>query len=317
MAFDPVPLAIGEGAEHSDDVWRVFANAATHDAQGIVLPGDMKVTSGGAGVATIAPGGVVIRNAQKAGQSYVGYAPTPTNHAYPDNTGGGSTARHLLIARVIDPQFSPWQPSGTPGEPNVSVPDGPYFEPFLVPGVAAGTTRASQVVSYSAQALARIDVPAGGSTGTFVDCRELFAPRVGFAFDVQQAGGTDDLQSTQTTFRDFTTNSLQVYVPRWATHAQVSVDFLSIKASNATGRLRLVLGGTNGPEAIFDNAAAQVESVPFSVYGEFNVQAVQDSSVTLKVQARRTGGDSGALKMYASANSTFLKFDVKFSERVV
>lgn len=317
MAFDPVPLAIGGGAQHTDEVWRSFANAATRDSQGINLPGDLKVTSGGAGVATIAPGAAIIRNAQAPGQSYVGRAGTPTNYPYPSNVGGAGVTRHLLIARIIDPDFAPWQPSGSPGAPNTSVANGPYFEPFLVSGVASGVTRASQVVSYSALALARIDMAAGASTGTFVDCREMAQPRVGFAFDVQKVPAVDTLTTAQTTYRDFTTSSLQVYIPRWATHAQVSIDILSLNAGIANADFRANLAGTAGTDVPFDNAASagQLERVPFAVYAEFDVRAVQDSVTTLKLQARRTTvANTGTLN---ADTRTLLKYDVKFSERVV
>lgn len=314
MAFDPVPWAIGGGAEHTDDLWRVAANAFTRDSEGIVLPGDMKVTSGGAGVVNIAAGAVILRNRQKPGQSYVGAAYDPTAFPYPSNAGGGSTVRHLVVARVIDPQFSPWQPSGTPGAPNTSVQTGPYFEPFLVPGVASGVTRASSVVTYSAEALARIDVPAGATTGTITDCRRLAQPRTGFAFDVQKVNADDSILLGDTTYTDFTTNSLALYVPRWATHAQVGIDYLSILAGDAGGAFRAVLGGAVGPDVLFDNESTAEEKVPFSVYGEFNVQAAQDSTITLKVQGKRFGTSAGVLRV---TTNTLVRYDVKFSERVV
>lgn len=321
MAFDSVPLAIGNGALHSDDVWRVAANAFSRDSQGIVLPGQYKVTAlGTPGAAvTIATGGAVIRNAQSPGQSYVGRAGTTTQVAIaPNNTA--STRRDLIIGRIIDPDFAPWQPSGTPGAPNVDVASGPYWEPFVVSGVASNVTRASQVVSYSAVALARIDIPANTTAITqamIVDCRELAQPRVGFAYDVQTGPSVQSVLVSNTTFFDWPTNSLQLYVPRWATHAQASARFLSIKSSGlADMNVRVVLGGTNGPNAVFDNnEPSGTESVPFAAYGEFNVTAVQDSMVTLKTQAQRTAPTNTGTIYFDTRQ--FIEYDVKFSERVI
>ena len=331
MAFDPVPLAIGEGAEHTDDVWRAFANAATRDSQGVVLPGDMKVTAlGSPGEAVIiAPGSAVIRNAQKAGQSYVGHAPTATQVAVPRNNTG-SVVRHLLIARVIDPQFSPWQPSGTPGAPNVDVETGPYFEPFLISGVASNVTRASQVVSYSAVALARLDVASVGSGASpvtnamIVPTRELAQPRTGFAYDIQTPASNQNLALTTGGFIDWPTNSLQVYVPRWATHAQVKIHLNGILGfvGGSDSLHRVNFAGSVGPNAVWDyngytgQAAGDAEMIPLSMYGEFNVQAVQDSTVTVKPQASRNnvGSHLGVESIWTRHQ---IEFDIKFSERVV
>jgi hypothetical protein len=319
VAFDPVPLAIGNGALHSDDVWRVAANAFSRDAQGIVLPGQMKVTAlGTPGPAvSVAPGGVLVRNVQSPGQSYVGRAGTATQVAIAPNNSG-AVRRDLIIARIIDPDFAPWQPSGSPGAPNVSVADGPYFEPFVVSGVASNVTRASQVVSYSAVALARVDVPATTTNITsamIVDCRELAQPRVAFAYDVQTAAA-QTLTTTLNSAVTFPSNSLQVYVPRWATHAQVSVDFtgLVLNSPGIVGDGRVDFGGTNGPWVTLDaNIASGQERTTFITLGEFLVTAVADTTVTLTTEFQRrqyTG-------IVSADTRTLLRYDVRFSERVI
>lgn len=322
MAFDPVPLAIGQGAQHTDDVWRAFANAATQDSQGTNLPGDMKVTAlGTPGEAvTVAAGAVVIRNVQKPGQSYVGLAYSATNVPIPRNNTG-AVVRHLLVARIIDPDFSPWQPSGSPGAPNTDVATGPYFEPFLVSGVASNVTKASQVISnYSAVALARIDVASVASgaspvtTAMIVDCRALARPRTGFAYDVQ-ACTVQSLSTTLTTFFTFPSNSLQVYIPRWATHAQVSVDFtgLALTTPGIVGNGRVVLNGVAGPSVTLDANIAGQERTTFIALGEFDVRAIQDTTVAVTTQFNRTQY-TGAVQ---TDTRTLLRYDIRFSERVV
>lgn len=324
MAFDPVPLAIGQGAAHTDDVFRVAANIFSRDSQGVALPGQMKVAAlGTPGAAvTIAPGGVVIRNVQNPGQSYVGRAATSTQVSIAANATG-SVRRDLIIARIIDPDFSPWQPSGSPGAPNVSVADGPYFEPFVVSGVASGTTKASQVVGYSAVELARVDVPANTSaitSGMIVDLRALAQPRIGFAYDVQTGPAVGQaLPIPQAAFVDYPTNSLSVYVPRFATHAQVMASVSLSMGGPANADFRTNFAGVAGPIYPLDynytpagNLGA--ETLNFLVYGEFLVTAVQDSTVVLKTQARRTLTTTGVIN-FDTQNQ--IAYDVRFSERVI
>lgn len=333
MAVDPVPFVIGAGAVHSDEVWRVFANAATRDSEGVALPGNCKVTAlGTPGEAVnVAAGGLIIRNAQAPGQSYVARVIDSTQINIPRNNSG-SVVRHLLIGRIIDPDFAPWQPSGTPGAPNVSVPDGPYFELFLVSGVGAGVTRASQVVTYSALALARIDVPSTGSgpspvtTANIVDCRELAQPRVGFAFDIQQVVSQQTLALNTGGWIDWPSNSLSMFIPRWATHAQATIRINSILGfpSGSDALFRVNLAGATGISADWDfNAPSGLVSTdaiaqPLSMYGEFDVRALQGTTVVVKPQANRNnvaGPHGGVMRVDATQHQ--VEFDIRFSERVV
>jgi hypothetical protein len=330
VAVDPVPLAIGQGAVHTDDVWRVAANAFSRDSQGIILPGQAKVTAlGSPGLAVnVAAGGLVIRNAQSSGQSYVGRIASTTQVSIAANTSG-ATRRDLLIARIIDPDFSPWQPSGSPGAPNVSVADGPYFELIVISGVPANTQTLAQAgITYSGVALARIDIPTGTTSANgitsamIVDLRQLAQPRVGFAYDLQSVASTQNVLITDTTPKDWPLNSLQVYVPRWATHAQVAIRFAGIKADAAADvNTRVNFAGTAGPDTHFDyngnsgTGVGYVEVLPWVAYGEFLVTAVQDSIVTVKGQATRVF-TSNTGNVWVDAQQ-MLEFDVRFSERAI
>jgi hypothetical protein len=327
MAVDPVPLNIGQGAVHTDDTFRVGWNAATRDSQGVILPGQMKVTAlGTPGAAvSVAAGGVVIRNAQSSGQSYIGRGSTATQVSIAPNNGG-SVRRDLVMARIIDPDFSPWQPSGSPGAPNTSVANGPYFQLYVESGVASGTIRASQVVSYAAVELARIDMPAGAQTvlGSYiVDLRELAQPRNGFAYDVQAPPTASDFITTaETSWTDWPVVSLQVKVPRWATHAQVAIRYAGIAVDGAGDvDTRVNMAGVGGPATHFDyngnagTGAGFVEILPWMAYGEFVVTAVQDSTVTVKPQGMRVF-PANAGNIWVDGRQ-LIEFDVKFSERVV
>lgn len=324
MAFNPVPLAIGNGAVHSDDVQRIANNILSGNSQGVNLPGDFKVTATGpaSGSVTIAPGGMVLRNAQLAGQSYVADAPTPTAWS----SGLTQAGSHLIIARIIDPDFAPWQPSGTPGAPNTSVANGPYFQPFTVPGVGNTVTRASQVVTYTAEALARIDNPSGSGTITpdmIKDLRRLATKRTDFAYDRQSGPATPDFVTTsETNWHDWPSNSFQVDVPDWATHLQAMVDLHISVEGPANVDLRVNFGGLTGPTSFFDYNGTPAaggmgaETVPITVYGEFDVRTFQGQRVTLKTQARRTFA-SEATGNAVMGPAEQLTYDCRFSERVV
>src|SRR5687768_16449625 len=116
MAVNPVPLAIGQGAVTDDDVFRRMINGLSRDSEGVALPGDFKVTATptASGSVNVAPGGMVLRNHGQSGQSY--YADAPTTTAV--SSGLTTAGYHMVVARIIDPQYAPWQPSGTPGAPN-------------------------------------------------------------------------------------------------------------------------------------------------------------------------------------------------------
>lgn len=327
MAFDPVPLAIGQGAVHADDVFRVAANAFSRDSQGVNLPGHLKVTALGTpgGAVTIAAGAAIVRNAQFVGQSYVGNAPTPTQVAIAPNNSA-SVRRDLVIGRIIDPDFAPWQPSGSPGAPNVSVADGPYWQPYVVSGVPANTATLAQAgISYSGVPLARVDIPANTTNITnamIADVRQLAQPRTGFAYDIQTPASRQDMLVSDTTFKDWPLNSLQVYVPRWATHMQVIESINQIHTNGIAGDFapRLSVAGVTATSPVFDynGGAAQPggeEHIPFTMAAEFVVTAVQDGIVTIKSQAQRTFTSNTGV-IYVDGRTQII-FDVRFSERVV
>ncbi len=325
MAVNPVPLAV-DGSQVDAYILRQLANFATRDAQGIQLPGHMKVTALASPSmnVTVAPGGAVIRNAQAPGQSYVASNASATVIPVP----AANTARSdLVMAYIRDPEFSPWQPYTDPTQ----ILFGPYFDIVVQAGVPAGTTSASQVVSYSAMALARIDIPAGATSITnamITDLRELASPRIGFGYDVQPGPTLNYVTTSEITWHDWPANSLATRVPPWATHAQVGID-LNIKVDAAADvNLRVNLGGLTGPTYYFDyngapgTSVGYVEVLPFRVYGEFDVRGLQGQLVTAKPQARRDyvagavnpGSNNGNVW---AAPELQVAFDIRYSERVV
>jgi hypothetical protein len=326
MAFDGVAWAIGGGAVHSDEVARILANAATRDSQGVILPGNMKVAALGTPgwAVTIAPGAAVIRTAQAPGQSYIGRAPSTTQiNIAPNNSGA---VRHdLVIARVKDPEFSPWSASDI-----TDIATGPYFEPFVVSGVAANIRRASQVVNYAAVELALLSIPNGAAAvtdGMITDLRSLVQPRVGFAFDVQKstAAGNEFIDVTETAWHDWPTSSITVDVPTWATHAQVSIALNNVsvdgKASDFAARIALgALAPVEGSAFDYNGndgtPVGFVETRPHTINAEFDVRSIQgQQAVLVRPQVKRIYTDNTGKVWFTPREQ--IVYDLRFTERVV
>lgn len=327
MTFKGVPWAI-EHAEVDSAVARGFANAATRDSQGIVLPGDFKVTAFGAagpGV-NIAPGGMILRSYQAPGQSYIGQSLEVTPHPIPATAGS-----HLLVARVRDPDYAPWQPYTTENQ----ILYGPYFEPYLLTGVNPTTTSVDQVrdrLNYTAEAIARIDNPGGAAniTGDMIKelgIRKLAQPRVAFAYDVQPGPALDYVTTSETAWHHWPLNSLGVDVPRWATHAQVEIVLNGIKSSGPNDvELRAVFGTLDPGMSVFHDyngntgtPAGFVEVLPKTIYGEFVIPpAMRGTRQVVRPDARR----DPRYNTVNTGNVWFepaqqVAFSVTFSERLV
>lgn len=318
--FDPVPWVV-EGGRVTDETARVFANIATQDTQGISLPGDFKVTAltvpGGA--VTIASGGMVVRNRQAPGQSYIGRASSPTQVTIPSTAA--SPRSDLLIARVKDPQYSPWQPwpVGTPPETVLS---GPYFEPFVVSGVSASTTLAEQVVGYSAVELARIDIPANTAAITQAMVKpmvQLHRPRTWR--DLTSSLGTDLILSDATNWQLFPAFTPTFRVPPWATHVEmiVSISSFSQIMAAADGFLRTRLGGT------LVSAINRLDLDTWTDGVRLSTEMVLSGAIPVAergtlVQARLEGMryiDPTHQGYFTTDRVTHISVDVQWSERVV
>jgi hypothetical protein len=326
VAFDGVPWAIS-GSKLDTFVMREFANMATRGAAGIQLPGDGKVTALGtpAGSVNIAPGGLVIPNVQAAsagrGESYVGRIASQTNIAVPPTSGAGRS--DMIIATIRDPDFSPWSPYTLPND----ILFGPYFYPERISGVSPTATLASQVVSYSAYALARIDIPPSTTNITnamITDLRGLAQPRIGFAKAVHLGPGTqDNLALTDTSWRNWPTDSLSVAVPSWATHCMASIRLLQIQASGASDfQSSILMGGLRGTGVNFDyNGALQtavpgaVEGIPFEIFADMDVRTIAGTTVTVSPQAMRTFTANTGTLWYN--NRQQIVYDLCFVERAV
>lgn len=327
MATDPVPWAVS-GSQLDTYVMRQVANFAIGpDIEGIQLPGHLKVTQQGtpAGSVTVAAGGVAAKNHAAAGQSYVGRNASATTVAIPANSSG-STRTDLIIATFRDDQYSPW--ASNPYTLANDILFGPYFYLERIGGVASTTTKASQVVAYSAYALARLSIPTGTTNITdamITNLRSLAMPRTAFA-DAQITPGTlQRIISTSTTYANFhSAVSTSVVVPPWATHAVIQANLQPLRMEAAgNAQLRVTVTGTstvNGTDNPLDynggGTAANPEGLPYTVFADVDVTALQGQTVTVRTQARATTGFTATAGFYLGTRERIV-FEIKFVERVV
>jgi hypothetical protein len=295
VAFDLVPWAI-EGASTDAALARVLANIASHNAEGVNLPGDFKVSALGTPgpQVSVATGGMVVRNAQAPGESYVGIARSDTLVDIAPTSGASRS--DLLIAQVIDPDFAPWQPYT---DPNQKL-NGPYFQPVIISGVAPSVTKASDVVSYAAYAIARIDIPNSTTNiqdTMIVDLRKLAQPQTStFKKVVPGPVSQDNLAITDTNWRNWPTGSITVDIPEWATHCLASIRLNQVQVdthgSDFIGRVNI--GGIAGQGVNFDfngapsDPAGVVSALPFEIFADVDVTSLQGQTVTVKPEVERT-----------------------------
>lgn len=223
--LDPVPWFIGEpGAQHSAEVARLLAYAATGGAEGVVASGDARVRPlvvPGGGV-RVDPGAVVVRSPLQSQQAYIQRVASET--VVDIAAAGSSGARTDLIAVVIRDSS---QPGG--GDPPDDVAHGPYATLEVVSGVPSGTTRLQDVSGWqnsTGYALARVTLPA--NTGTvqsshITDLRQLVSARKDRRMLLEYT--TQPLTTiNQSAFQDFP-RAFNVDVPAWAQKAVVKLDF--------------------------------------------------------------------------------------------
>jgi hypothetical protein len=290
-----------EDAETNAAVARAFANAATQNTQGINLPGDFRVTAlptPGLFV-NIAPGAMTLVNRQAPGQSYIGTALETTMVPIPKNDTG-SPQYHLVIARIIDDDFSPWQQFTDPNK----ILYGPFFEPYVVS--AASTTRSAYelaAVNYTAEALALIRMPAGAQSVLpayvnfdGIERRRLARPRNDFDGDQKPVTAYQAMLTSQTSWRDWPAEaSWPQDVPYWATEALAEIEINAIKADGAGDvDLRLNFGGITSGITPFDyngnagTSVGYVETLPRTASAKLDVRTLAGGTHTLKMQGQRT-----------------------------
>lgn len=311
MAMDPVPWFVGGGAQHSPEVARLLAYAATGGAEGIVSVGDLQVlplSVPGQGVQVL-PGAALIRQrgSDDTGQTYVARnASATTVSVTPTGSSGGRS--DLVVVQVEDPTVAgePWQ---DPADPKV----GPYVFIRVIPNVPAGTTRLQDVSGYSTRSavtLARIDYPA--STGTVTaamikDLRKVARPRQLTGKNMSFPTGSNPMPTGS--YSGWPTGiGEQVDVPDWATKALVTANIGGIYAPVNSGvtaaGLRTYVGpgtqpanaqvgvelGQNG--VIVDEGGSTPRRIHATVAGIHDVRKYAGERVWIMTQAVRSSGNA-------------------------
>ncbi len=321
MAWDSVPWFVA-GANHSVEVARLFAYAATSGAEGVILPDDLKVralSTPGSQVRA-APGGAILLNRYAGGgqQSYVGRNPTQDNVAI-TATGSAGGRRDLIVARVADPQYPG---TSAPTDPN----DFQYIYTEVIEDVPAGITRARDLnLNYPAIELALLDIPANTATITnamITDLRKVALPRKDRTLLVKNfaAGEIHDLGSSN--FQQWPNENFDLFIPEWATQMNVIADWVQVRVSAgdragevwvrfhdgeswpSTARNRWDLTGVPNTSRMSIRSAA-----PMSVPAAFRGQTVR-----VNLMGRNLTGGSGSLRLDGSSSVTL---DVEFLERAV
>lgn len=324
MALETVPWFVGGGAEHSPDVARMVAYAATGGSAGVLGSPDFKVTE--LPVPTtkvrIAAGAAVIPNGYLPApdfgkQSYIARAADVTDiDVRATGSSGGRT--DAVVVRIDDPQFGGQEPV----DPVV----GPYNRFEIIENVSASVKSVSELnLPYPAVLLARIAIPA--STGTITsamvtDLRRVARPRRDRSTVTRPSTGTPAVGAvnalTSSTYVKWPTAAQwTLEVPSWATHAVVRADVCQyvVKAGNTTGTLQVKLGTVTGTDVTsFDeNYSGNTFRNSLTVIDTIAIPADMRNTVqTLMVQGKRSQ-NSGYVD--ADAYTTTL-FDVEFQERV-
>lgn len=332
--MDPVPWLVGGGAQHSPEVARLLAFAATGGAEGVVNVSDLKVmplSVPGTAVEAL-PGAALVRNRGAGGdsQTYVARNVTATQVEIVA-TGSSGGRSDLIVVQVEDPNVAgePWQ---SPPDPAV----GPYVFVRVIPNVPAGTTRLQDVPGYegrSAVTLARVDLPASTGTVTaemITDLRKVAVPRIVqrmFVYDPpndrHMVAGSTDWQPWPLV-GDGQGRFGQVDVPEWATRARVLVSYTGMAARrNSWGSLRMLMGDSPqvSVQGMWDSTVYATDD-PFTfvaqVAGEVAVPAgLRGVTAQMRLQAALGSSSIASNAVPWTTGSSRVVVQVEFEEAAV
>lgn len=322
MAWDSVPWFVGGGAEHSPEIARLMAYAATGGAEGVVTPGDLKVLplSVPAGQVRVSTGASLVLNRSAGGaqQTYVGRLPVE-DVVDIASTGSSAGRNDLVIARIEDP-FTAGTPFQAPADPKV----GPYIFTRVLPNVPASAIASPPAAVAYLASLGESAIPLAGiampvSTGTVTDTeikdlRQVASPRE--KTETIALTGLGSQLVTPNAWGNFPSTAPNVDVPTWATHAQLTVTWSGLSLQPATtqsGHLRAALGdkSTALTAYVYDNGTTTNLRETAIVAGLLDVRSLAGTRTTVKGEGKGLSGNLGLDSV------THVLINITFSERVV
>lgn len=333
MSWDSVPWFVGGGAQHSPEVARLLAYAATSGAEGIVTPGDLKVVPlavPGSSIRVLAGACLILnRAASSAQQTYVGRNPSEDVKAIA-GTGSGTGRNDLVIAQIKDP-FLPGEPWADPADVTV----GPYIFTEIVPNVPTSATVSTDAAAAYLRTqgitgipLAAVVLPPSTSTITATeirDLRRLARPRS--SREVLMSGPTPESAMNDEGGAIWPDYRPTVHVPEWATRASVITTLSSIghRGGNAQGLLTSVIQSTltstqfRASNITYDLDASTDAGVRHTlvVGGNFlDIRSIAGQDVYLQLEARKLLASTNPGYL-VTVDGTQVLFDVQFYETAV
>lgn len=313
MALDNTPWFVGGGAQHSPEVARLLAYAATNGAEGVAGVDDLRVQAQTVPTTNVAvlPGAALILNRYAGGgqQTYMLRNASSTNVDI-TATGSGGGRTDLIVARVLDPQYE----GATPADPiNFQ-----YAKLAVIQGIPSGTKTARELnLGYPAVELAKVTLPASTATvtsGMITDLRKVARPRRERLLDT--AYWTVPINIDTAGYKNIGT-SASFDVPTWATAAKVVITYsgLALFTANTTGWLRGTLNGIEIRPTFFDEnwlAAGSFQRTTYAAAGEILIpSAMRGNSYPVLLDGKRDSG-TGYLQ---ARGGTSVAIDVEFAEK--
>lgn len=319
--FEGVAWMVGGGAKHSANLGRVLAYAATMGAEGVIAPGDLKVSPSSGQVDAyvhIATGAVAMRNryANARSETYIGRGVDVSDVKV--GSTGSLPRSDLIVARIRDPQYG--------AQPPADLANGPYVFPDIIPGVPANTESAAELnLSEPMYALARIDMPPNTDVvtlGAIKDLRELVLPRSRREMFSNNCGASPTTL-TATEYTEWPSVKMSVKVPDWATHANMRIDISGILQLSAMADAEIVAqigdGPVSGPMGLDNDGWTDGIRLGATItVGPTDVTDWRGQTIICHALARRVAsGDGVHTGMFRVDGSTHVGFDIQFDEKAV
>lgn len=318
MALDSTPWFVGGGAEHSPEVARGLAFAATRGAEGISGITDLKVQAQSVpnGTVRVIPGSGLLLNRYAGGssQTYSLRNATATDITI-TATGSGGGRTDMIVARVLDPQYE----GSVPSDPT----NFQYARLAVIQGVSASAKTAKELnLGYPAIALARITLPASTGTvtaGMITDLRRVAQPRRERAMvTIFPAVSLGMPTAAYSAWPISTSQRPIVAVPDWATKVDIvahvsGVKYTKVSAKDSIAGVRTGFGSSTPAEngIIIQDAEDTGGRYNYTWIGTHAVDSsMRGTDQYINLQAVRSAGNG----LWVADYQTSIVIDWEFSE---